>query len=66
MRTETLGYRLAKEVRSWRWTWIGVTVAVVLPPLYLWGNNGKSALFAFMAGVGMALGARSGFDGRDD
>jgi hypothetical protein len=61
-----LGRRLVSEVKRWRVTWVGVVVAILMPLLYLWGGSPKHALVALMAGVGMALSARSVFDERGD
>jgi hypothetical protein len=61
-----LGRRLLSEVKRWRVTWVGVVLAIVMPLLYLWGGSPQHALVALMAGVGMALSARSVFDDRSD
>jgi hypothetical protein len=58
--------RLATEIRTWRWTWIGVLLAVVMPLLYLWGDSPQYALVALMLGVAMALAARGSFDRTDE
>lgn len=58
--------RVAAEIRTWRWTWIGVVLAVVMPLLYLWGDSPQYALVALMLGVGMALSARGGIDRKTD
>ena len=61
-----LGRQLVSEIGCWRATWVGVVLAIVMPLLYLWGGSPQHALVALMAGVGMALSARSVFDDRRD
>ena len=48
------------ELSTWRWTWIGVAVAVVMP-IYA-RESPKHALIFFMAGVLFALSARATWD----
>lgn len=61
-----LSRRLLSEMRCWRATWVGVVLAIGMPLLYLWGGSPKHALVALMAGVLLALSARSVFDDRSD
>ena len=45
---------VADEIRPWRWAWVGVVIAVVMPPLYLWHDSTQHALFALIVGVAFA------------
>jgi len=51
---------VVSEIAQWRWTWIGVAVAVLMP-IYA-RESPRHALIFFMAGVLFALSARATWD----
>jgi phosphate/sulfate permease len=55
--------RIAAEIRCWRWTWIGIAVAIGMP-IYV-RNSPQHALVFGIVGLSLALTLRGMLDGPD-
>jgi hypothetical protein len=48
-----------RELRGWRWAWLGVATTIVVPPFYLCQDSQELAVFSVVLGLGCTVVGRS-------
>ena len=51
--------RITRELRLWRWAWLGVVIAVLAPPYYACQGDPELAVFSVVLGVSCIVVGRS-------
>jgi hypothetical protein len=59
MGADRWGRRIMRELRGWRWAWLGVATTIVVPPFYLCQDSQELAVFSVVLGLGCTVVGRS-------